>query len=360
MGEGVSNPLEAVPFSSGELWPAPCTWTSVPQLPGGLVDSELELSGAARDVRGAAPGEPPVVVREAEVYATFDPSRVLVLLETRPDAPWTQAMIGQRSGGGFRRFLDQATPTDVDASLVRQLLEDLPGAALISGYSSLRIARRMGGNPGDLTPPAVLAHMTDICSGWRDGGTAMRSISAGDGVPVQICPVAPDLNDTPGGSGGWRRFPPLELDWMRRRRLVDVTFSDDGQSAEIWGDVPRHHRRSARGRSRGERCEERTRIATRAESILPVALSRYCTSIRCPGISRCRQMDGFSLHSPLTPRVLPFSECPAAALEVGALSGVLMSELAKTVPVALFSVKSCTHLNDLLRNIGGMAGVLAG
>src|ERR1700728_258044 len=114
-------------------------------------------------------------------------------------------MIGQRVGSGFRRSLDGVAPVGPEASLVRQLMEDLPAAALISGYSSLRIARRLRENPADLTPTGVLVDM-----------------AAGRGVPVQDCPPAPDL--TTDDTDSWHHIPALADDWMRRKRLVDVTF----------------------------------------------------------------------------------------------------------------------------------------
>lgn len=297
---------------------------------------ELELSGAARDVRGAEAGVPAVVVREASINARFDSGRVLVALETSPSAPWVEAMVGQRSGSGFRRFLDETAPKDPDSSLVRQLLEDLPAAALISGYSSLRLARRLGLEPGSLTPPNVLDRMTDLCSGWRAGGLAVQNVSAGSGVPVQDTPSAPDLEREQPGA--WHQIPVLEADWMRRRRLVDVTFdpeADPGapKTARIWAMF-----RDTVGEPDG------------SEAVL----HEYSVTGQLVWSE-----DGPRLATVAAdPRVLPFVECPAAAAEVVALEGRLLKDLPRSVPEVLFGVASCTHLNDLLRNIGGIAPAL--
>jgi hypothetical protein len=51
--------------------------------------------------------------------------------------------------------------------------------------------------------------------------------------------------------------------------------------------------------------------------------------------------------------VLPFPECPAAALAVGDLVGCDLAELSRSVPDLLTGIRSCTHLNDLLRALGG-------
>jgi hypothetical protein len=58
------------------------------------------------------------------------------------------------------------------------------------------------------------------------------------------------------------------------------------------------------------------------------------------------------------PRVLPFIECPAAALHVDALVGSALADLPRIVPEVIIGVKSCTHLNDLLRSVGGFAEVI--
>lgn len=298
----------------------------------GASGQELRLDGAGRDVRGESDGEQPLVLREAGINAVFDHTRVLKSLEVRPDSPWAESIVGQRAGGGFRRYIDQVTPKTAETSLVRQLLEDLPGAALISGYSSLRIARRLGGKPGDLTPPGVLSHMTDICSGWRAGGTAAVGIAAGDGVPVQDTPEAPDL--TGSDPHGWHRISPLSADWMRRRRLVDVDFEDDGRRANVWAMF----RDSVGG----------------DDSSTEFVLHEYALE----GTLEMSN-EGWILRTVRAdPRVLPFWECPLAGPEVVALDGTLLADVSKNLPTHLPGIKSCTHLNDLLRHVGGISSVL--
>jgi Protein of unknown function (DUF2889) len=334
MTEVLADPLVSVPaLKPGTLRRTmhvdigpPAAW--------GTPGHQLILDGAARDIRVERAGVSPTVLREAGVNARFDSARVLLSLDVTPESPWTEAMIGQRVGSGFRRSLDQVAPIGPEASLVRQLMEDLPAAALISGYSSLRIARRLGENPADLTPPGVLIHMTDICSGWRADGSATVSIAAGHGVPVQECPPAPDL--TVGDADSWHHIPRLADDWMRRKRLVDVTFDESGQTAAIWAMF-------------------RDTVGD-PDTAAEVVLHEYAVS----GVLSMTP-DGLLLESVVAdPRVLPMFECPLAAPEVHALSGTLLADLSKAVPTVLFSVKSCTHLNDLLRNVGGMSPVLPG
>jgi hypothetical protein len=295
----------------------PATWSSH--------GHELVVSGAARDIRGSE------VLYTGAVTAHFDRARVLVSLETEPETSWAGQMVGVRAGGGFRRHLDGFAPQDSGASLVRQLLEDLPAAALISGYASLRLARRLGSPPGDLTPPGVLDRMTDMCSGWRGGGTAAISIGSGRGVPVQDCPVAPDLAaDDPFS---WHEIPRLEADWMRRRRLVDIDLDEDGKGARIWAMF---------------------RDTVGEEDGAEMVLHEYGVSGRLE-----RHSDGMVIAElDADPRVLPFIECPAAASNVGTLVGTRLADLPRIVPEVIIGVASCTHLNDLLRSVGGVAEVI--
>jgi hypothetical protein len=58
-------------------------------------------------------------------------------------------------------------------------------------------------------------------------------------------------------------------------------------------------------------------------------------------------------HIEARPSVLPFPECPAAAQAVASLTGENIDRFPSSVPELLTSVRSCTHLNDLLRSVGG-------
>jgi hypothetical protein len=307
--------------------------------------SSLAMEGAARDLRtGADPpagADPPVatapaarsagpstatVLAEASVRAGFDTARRLEFLETTPPVPWAGALIGARAGGGFRRHLDTVVPEAEAGSLLRQVLDDMPAAALISGYAWMRLARRAGHHPASLMPSGALDRMTNLCSGWRAGGTAVRSVAAGEGVPVQDCPPAPRVSDD--DPLAWHAIGPLEADWMRRRRCIDVTLEPAGGFA-IWAMF-----RDTVGEGGG------------AE----VVLHEY--AVRVAGT------DGVIEAIEAEPRVLPFPECPAAGQAVGALVGTAVGRLTTSVGETLSGIGSCTHLNDLLRALGGIGGLV--
>ena len=296
--------------------------------PRGEWSSPLAMEGAARDLRtGPRAGADVTVLAEAHVTAGFDITRRLESLATTPTAPWTDAVIGTRAGGGFRRHLEAVVPPGEAGSLLRQVLDDMPAAALISGYGLMRMARRKGHHPSTLTPSGALDRMADLCSGWRSGGTATASIAAGQGVPMQDCPPAPPR--TTGDRLAWHDIGPLEMDWMRRRRCIDVTVGPDGTFA-IWAMF-----RDTVGEGEGDE----------------VVLHEY--AVRVGGV------DGVVGPVEAEPRVLPFPECPAAADAVGALVGSELRSWARVVPDTLTGIASCTHLNDLLRALGGVGGLLS-
>ncbi len=259
--------------------------------------------------------------------AGFDVARRLESLTTTPAAPWADALVGARAGGGFRRHLDEVVPEQEAGSLLRQVLDDMPAAALISGYGFMRLARRQGHHPSSLMPSGALDRMTDLCSGWRSDGLAVRSVTAGHGVPMQDCPPAPSL--TGDDPLAWHDISPLDQDWMRRRRLIDVSAAADG-GFEIWAMF-----RDTVGEGDGGE----------------LVLHEY--AVRAAG------RHGVLERIEAEPRVLPFPECPAAADAVDRLVGMEVRTLAATVPGAISGIASCTHLNDLLRALGG-AGDLVG
>ena len=289
--------------------------------------SALPMQGTARDLYTPHGEGSPAVLDEATVEAEFDSDRRLVALRSEPASAWTAALLGARAGGGFRRSLDDVVPPGEGHSLLRQVLDDMPAAALISGYGFMRLARRQGLAPESLTPPNILDRMVDLCSGWRADGRAMASVAAGSGVPLQDCPPAPPtLSADPWA---FHVTGELDADAMRRRRCLEVAPAPDG-SLSVWAMF-----RDTVGEPGG------------GEAVL----HEYTLTARVEG--------GVVTGIEAEPRVLPFPECPGAAGEVGAVVGTAVSDLPTVVPERIVGVACCTHLNDLLRALGGLGGLLA-
>lgn len=182
------------------------------------------LDGAARDLRTGADGAE--VIGQASVRAAVATDGTLESLTIDPNGGDPAPLLGVPVGGGFRDAVHAAFPDEVAAATpLVLLLDDLPVAALISGYA--RLYR------GDI--PASTAAQTmksDICSGWRADGTMMASVDAGTGVPVTIGPPAPSIPlEVAADQLGWHPIGPLPDGAMRRRRLIDVV--DEGETLGV-------------------------------------------------------------------------------------------------------------------------------
>ena len=154
----------------------------------------------------------------------------------------------------------------------------------------------------------------------------MASIEVSHGMPIQDCPPAPVDDADPWG---WHATDILERDWMRRRRCLDVSVDDDG-AFSIWAMF---------------------RDTVGEENGAEVVLHEYA-------VTASRLRGGVVGSIAAEPRVLPFPECPAAADAVGDLVGCQLGDLSRSVPELLTGIRSCTHLNDLLRAFGGVADLV--
>ena len=210
-----------------------------------------------------------------------------------------------------------ALPDEVAAGTsLALLLDDLPVAALISGYARLY--------SGDLPEPSSTTWaQEDICSGWRSDGTMMVSVRAGRGVPLRVGPPAPRPEEECASDPlGWHALPPLPVGAMRRRRRIDVTVGEAWDVGAMFRDthVDEHGDETV--------LHEYTLTAT----VDPE--QRIFTS--CAAV----------------PRVLPWVECPVAAASADRLIGRDVSSVRDFVRSELRGTSTCTHLNDLLRSLG--------
>jgi hypothetical protein len=293
-------------------------------LPG--VGPGLVLSGRARDLATSAEGVGSVLA-EATVTAGVDPTGSLVSLavEGALGAGDTAALLARPVAGGFRDAVHQAFPDDVRAGTpLALLLDDLPVASLISGYARLY----QGEVPADAARTAM---KSDICSGWRAGGTMMTEVRAGHGVPVTIGPTAPPVADeTAGDPIGWHDIDELPAGAMRRRRLVDV--HDEGDTWSVTALFRDTHV-----------------DPTGAETILHEYALTAVVDAATGTFTSCSAV----------PRVLPWVECPVAAASADRLTGQPVADVRDFVRSSLRGTSTCTHLNDLLRSLGDVA-TLAG
>jgi hypothetical protein len=248
----------------------------------------------------------------------------------------SEALVGAVVGPGFRGRVADAGPDGPGVgSLLHLLLDDLPGAALVSGYA----VQRAGGfeDEGTRPPPepaasgarATLATMgDDRCAGWAHDATMMVTIRQQGVVPVSQGPPAPVL-EPPGDPLAWHAMELLGPHAMRRRRRLDVVaptgpgelyhidahFRDSHVSEDGTEWVLHEYTVSGTVDPRGERVVEMTAQA----------------------------------------RVLPWMECPQAVASASRVAGMAIGELRGRVRRELVGVSTCTHLNDTLRSLDDVA-----
>ena len=287
-----------------------------------FAQTSLHLRAFARDVRTGENGSI-ALLGEARVDARVDAEGGLIRITADPPSGDPAALLGARVGPGFRRRVEDAFP-DERGTPLGLLLDDLPVAALIAGYARVRRAMASGSRPRDLAPTASAKQREDLCSGWRAGGTMIRSILAGEGLPYRLGPLAPE--PAPGDPDGWHQELALPPGAMRRRRRIDLQPGAtpdappriDAMFRDTWMDL-----------------EGREEVLH--EYLVHASLS--------PDRQRIETIRA-------DPRVLPFGECPAAGSFVHKVAGAEVAQLRRTVRETLVSTESCTHLNDLLRALG--------
>ena len=117
------------------------------------------------------------------------PRGMIVAIEADPPVPELAELVGTHGSKGHRGRVDELLPTDRDGGTVLlQLLDDMPMAALISMYGSTRELE-------DWNLPAEAAdNMADLCAGWATGrhdarcARAHRRSSPSRSVrPLPIC-----------------------------------------------------------------------------------------------------------------------------------------------------------------------------
>ncbi len=292
-------------------------------LPG---DRHLALAGQARDMITDESGV--TVIDEASINAGAVGFGALLDLAVTPDVD--QAKIAQLIGlplsSGFRAAVRQAFTSEVQAGTsLALLLDELPVAALISGYAAL-YAGTMPSGSRDRS-----AMKSDICSGWRNDGTMMESVHAGLGVPVTLGPKTPTLaSEQTIDPDGWHHIDALAVGSMRRRRLLDLHLADD-----TW-EIAAMFRDTHVDPDGGETVLHEYSL----KATVDATERRFVT---------CRAV----------PRVLPWVECPVAAASADRLDGQSIDEVRNFVRAELVGTSTCTHLNDLLRSLGDITGLAA-
>jgi hypothetical protein len=291
--------------------------------PGGLL-GDVVLVGRARDLLTGAEGTA-TVLDEAAFLARieFVAERRLAALHTAPEEPGAAALIGVHASSGFRAELDRALPAHRDArSPLYLLMDDLPVAALVSGY-----AIGAGGVQIPVRPRVPLPN-ADYCAGWRTGGTMMRAIESEGRIPFSQGPPAPSPA-RPGDPLAWHRMDPLPPHAMRRHRRLDLV-ADGELRADLW-----------------------FRDSHVAADGSETAVHEYAVRARIDPAT----LEILEIEARIG--ALPWRECESAADSARRLVGRRVPGLRPHVRAEFTGTSTCTHLNDTLRSLEDVAALAA-
>ena len=288
------------------------------------MQGDTVLDGRARDLRTGDDGTA-TVLAEASLRMVTDPRRVIKEVSSAPGAGGLASLAGESAMSGFRRRLAATAPAATGSAAAAagtplyQLLDDVPGATLVSGAAWQRwydMDRYL-----EIKADVAQRVMTDVCTGYQQGSSALQP----DGTlrwrqDRQPAVDIDTVGDVLGDALAWHAHPSPDGVAMRRARRIDVwlagrvihidAFFQDSSTLPEGGRIAIHE------------------YTLTAEADLETGTVRAVTPV---------------------PRVLPYDECPLAVSNVTALTGLPLSELRRAVPERLRGPLGCTHLNDMLR-----------
>lgn len=338
--------MELLPEAAGPHDPA----TGTPaRLPGSIrrtstIDSfrpdgirgDLVVVARARDL--ATEARPPAaVVSQTELRLRLrGMTREIMSITATPasDAEGLESLVGLAVGPGFRARLNEALPGEhLTGSLRYLLLDDLPGAALVSGYAMQRAG--IFDTPPDAEPSPEMARMADVmasvqlanedlCAGWARDSAMMVAIRATGVIPTPMGPSAPVLEPTDDPLA-WHAMEALAPHAMRRRRRLDVVPTDDPGVTHLL-DV---HFRDSHVDADG----------------VETVVHEYSLTGAVDAAA------GQVVSASAQAHVLPWMECPGALASAGRLAGMSLVDLRTRVRRELTGTSTCTHLNDMLRSL---------
>lgn len=283
------------------------------------VASNRDMRGIARDLLTPAHSGSPTILDEATFHILASPIREILAIETTPDHPRLQEMVGVRAGGASRLALS-ARLGDVRGSCLYQLLDDFAGASLVAGWIWSQWTDdwvRRTSESGQRSTAGKGGVMTDICSGFATGSSALGEGGRPDHVNQSSTIVGPLIN--PDDRLGWHDMPDQQGHAQRRARRIDVWLSDAGIEAEA-----------------GFQDSGPNPLGSRT------AIHEYAVRMTVAG-------DGTISALTAAPLILPYRECPGASRNVDRLLGTPVAALRESVLETLPGPLGCTHLNDVLR-----------
>jgi hypothetical protein len=281
----------------------------------------IEVLASGRDLRTDVDGTP-TVLDEVRLRIELDVSGTITAIESDPPEPALAPLVGANNQRGFRARADEAVPHHRDAATVlHQLLDDVPMAALINGYGWTREL----GDDFDL-PAESSDRLRDRCAGWVNDGVMLGALDETGIFPIPLGPLAPDLAD-PGDPLAWHDMGEMARRSVRRRRRLDLV---DGDPLHV--DV--HFRDSYLAADAPEEILHEYTVQATVDRLTLVALSGEAQA-----------------------RTLPWPECPGALASAMRIAGEPIAGLRAKVHEDFRGTTTCTHLNDVLRSLHGVTAL---
>ncbi len=304
----------------------------------GEMGKRLVQWGHARDVFTDADGEAELVGDTTmTVNSEYTDGPIVASIVLDPPEPSVDALIGVRASTGFRKAIDDTTQVP-RGSLAYLLLDDVPGATLVSGFAVVVAMDREGTRThveSLRSTKQPLLQVPDLCAGWQRGGVMEQNLDERGRPPVIMGPRALSI-ETPTDEWAWHPLRGLPDDSMCRRRRIDV-WRDDDDDGVLRVDVFFRDSHMAPGG-----VETSVHEYTVTATVDPEAMV----------VTSCEAI----------PHVLPWTECPQAAASARRLAGMPVASLRPDVRAGFVGKTTCTHLNDVLRGIedvGPLAEALA-
>ncbi len=301
--------------------------------PGGIT-GEIVVDARSRDLRtGRRPSR--IWTTEQHLTATIGIDRTLVAVEAEPAEPRLSQLLGTMVGPGFRARMTAVLADHAERrTLLHTLLDDLPGATLVSGYAMQRAQPPVipEGSPADGAFAQHVMASEDMCSGWAADATIMVTFRTKGSVPTPMGPEAPVL-ERAGDELSWHDMAPLAEEATRRRRRLDLVQPSGDRPNWSFDSHFRDSYRDAHG--------------------VETAIHEYVVEGWLADSGR--QIGGVRVE----PRVLPWVECPAAVDSGTRLPGMPLTELRSKVRAEFTGTTTCTHLNDSFRVLADLIPLLA-
>jgi hypothetical protein len=298
--------------------------TSWPSGTGRGTDTVLE--GRARDLVTLASGEA-CGLGDAQMTVITAPDKQIKAFTSTPATHALTALIEQNSMSGYRAALAECVPDQVErSSLLHSLLDDVPGASLVSGYAITRWDRAKDRAEWEQREKRPRRTMAGMCIGFAPGASGLNDDGTArmPAVDVVVDPIDAGVDPL-----AWHPLVDVAGPSLRRVRRMDV-----------WTEGPLI----------------RVDSFFQDSCALPDGTRQ---GVHEYGLRVTADLETGELRE-LVPEahVLPQRECPLAILSVERLVGVPLTDLRRVVSRELRGVAGCTHLNDTVRALADVPALV--